>query len=349
LQQATNADKILQITPPEQFPCRPFHRTSGLENVIICHGCYNELTSKSETLELARAFSERNGYGPVANPSIDRAVELDVLLRSLTSVEEAAIRQVTPLISIVRLKHGYIGTKGIVSSVWQKARWSSVLPNLPSECSMIVVQRTARQTQVGLPAYKFKRVRIHRVLFLLQETKAEPWDKFALSNENLYQWPEEGNLCDFANRVEAPEEVTGQGEEETEMDNANDDRIEDAGDSGPVPLQNGVEPDETFTGTEQRGGRTGSILEGAVNGPAVLSEAAAMLRAQVEEQKEDDEEKEEEEEEDEADAETSRVLPRIHLNADGTEAVVDQTILWTCDGPSLHGQWHSPPFSARVS
>jgi hypothetical protein len=160
--------------------------------------------------------------------------------------------------------------------------------------------------------------------FLLQETKAPPWDDFALSNENVYQWPEEGNLCDFANRVEPPEVVTGQGEEEAETDNANDGRIEDGGDSGPAPLQNGFEPDETFTGTKQRAGRSGSILEGAVNGPAKLSEAAAMLRAQVEEQKEDDEEAKEEEK-DEADAEASRVLPRIQLNADGTEAAVDQT------------------------
>jgi hypothetical protein len=67
-----------------------------LEKVAICHGCNNELTTRSDTLELARAFSEGNGHGPVANPWIDRVVELDVLLRSLftiTAAEEAAIRQ----------------------------------------------------------------------------------------------------------------------------------------------------------------------------------------------------------------------------------------------------------------
>jgi hypothetical protein len=64
----------------------------------------------------------------------------------------------------------------------------------------------------------------------------------------------------------------GKSEEKPELDNINDDRIED-----------GVELDETFTGTEQRGGRSVSILEGAVMTPATLSEVAVMLRARVKE------------------------------------------------------------------
>jgi hypothetical protein len=101
-----------------------------------------------------------------------------------------------------------------------------------------------------ISAYKFKQVRIHRELFLLHETDVAPGSVFTLSSENVTQWLEEVNLCDFANRIEAPELGAGQSEEKPALNNANDDRIEDAGDSGPVSLQNGVELDETFTVTE---------------------------------------------------------------------------------------------------
>jgi hypothetical protein len=59
-------------------------------------------------------FSQCNGFGPIANVSTDlfdntedihitKARELHYLLDSFTSVEEAAIQQITPLISILCL------------------------------------------------------------------------------------------------------------------------------------------------------------------------------------------------------------------------------------------------------
>ena len=51
-----------------------------------------------------------------------RSHELHHLLSSFTVIEEAAIRTVVPLLSIIRLMHGNIKTKGNTSCVWQKSK-----------------------------------------------------------------------------------------------------------------------------------------------------------------------------------------------------------------------------------
>ena len=93
-------------------------------------------------------MSIRNGFGPVHIPP---AVTLEVIgneqkwfvlhnaLNNLTGAEEAAIRQISPLISIVSLKNGNFASKGNTSCVYQKSKLSQILPNLPSECSYIVI------------------------------------------------------------------------------------------------------------------------------------------------------------------------------------------------------------------
>ena len=63
------------------------------------------------------------------------------LLSNLIAAEEAAIRQITPLISIVQLNHGNIGCKGNTSCVWQKSKLNLILPNLPEECKFIIITR----------------------------------------------------------------------------------------------------------------------------------------------------------------------------------------------------------------
>ena len=99
-------------------------------------------------------FSRRNGFGMrrksadnMISPEIMSTVEfqtserLKALLHSFTVVEEAAIRQITPLISMLRLKGGNIGSKGNISCVWQKSKLASVLPNLPSDIKYIIILR----------------------------------------------------------------------------------------------------------------------------------------------------------------------------------------------------------------
>ena len=79
-------------------------------------------------LKFARALSTRNGMGPVIESALDvvgnesanaaKFREFHSLLNSFTSAEEAEIRQITPLVSIVRLAHGNIGSKGNTTCVW---------------------------------------------------------------------------------------------------------------------------------------------------------------------------------------------------------------------------------------
>jgi hypothetical protein len=72
---------------------------------------------------------------------ITKACELPNLLCNFTAAEKAAIRQITPTLSIVRLSQGSLASKGNTSCVWHKSRLTRILPNLPAECKFIVVKR----------------------------------------------------------------------------------------------------------------------------------------------------------------------------------------------------------------
>ena len=86
-------------------------------------------------LELPRNFSRRNGFGPIPRPPAGMTqYELDQLLDSMTPAEEAAIRMVTPVLSIVSLRYGNIASKGNTTCVRQKSWMQGILPNLPTEC-----------------------------------------------------------------------------------------------------------------------------------------------------------------------------------------------------------------------
>ena len=120
-------------------------------NAVLCTNCYNKVHSKNiEELEYGRVHSQRNGFGPVPIPppiennedvNMTRYCRLFFLLSNLTAAEKTAIRQITPLISIVRLNHGNIGCKGNTSCVWQKSKLNLILPNLPEECKFIIITR----------------------------------------------------------------------------------------------------------------------------------------------------------------------------------------------------------------
>ena len=136
------------------FPTKP--------NALICSFCHKDFEYKDlASLKTPKTFSARNGFGPVqyitdeivsANPediNYKLAQELQHLLLSFTIVEEAAIRTIVPLMSIVRLNHGSIKTKGNTSCVWQHSQLCTVLPNLPSECKIIVITRRNKKGDKG--------------------------------------------------------------------------------------------------------------------------------------------------------------------------------------------------------
>lgn len=202
--------------------------------------------------------------GPVIQPAPDtvgnessnaaKFRELHTLLNSFTSAEEAAIRQITPLVSIVRLAHGNIGAKGNTTCVWQQSKLNLILPNLPSQCKFIVVKRTSTTTS-QVKSTKFKRQKIHRALILLRDTVPEVWGNIQIDETRVNQWPEEGDLCDLN-----PDMVVLERDEEGNLIDPDADMADDAAtapsvpldsdgnNEGPAPLQNSVIAEEEFEG-----------------------------------------------------------------------------------------------------
>lgn len=203
----------------------------------------------------------------------------------MTAAEEAAIRQITPLISIVRLTHGNIGSKGNTSCVWQQSRLNTVLPNLPQNCGYIVVKR-ASQNQQGsqLRSTRFSRHRIQRALELLQETGLGVWD-IQISNDNLNAWPEEGDLCDINQNLVVLERdengniVDDESDEEARL-NVSVPVDSDGGDTGPAPLQNDVLPDETFEGVTVGADSSTSNVQESHMMAGVVEQAVNRIRSQ---------------------------------------------------------------------
>jgi hypothetical protein len=155
--------------------------------------CFLRYLLSDPDLSLARSFSLRNGFGCIPRPTFnDRDYELYTLLTSLTMAEEGAIHTITPLISITRLLHGNIGTKGNTSCVWQSnTRLIQLLPNLPSEVGAIFLSFRRRGGNANgnpeLTSHGFKRCNIARALYLLQRTGLDPWIFFL--PQRLQEWP----------------------------------------------------------------------------------------------------------------------------------------------------------------
>ena len=136
-------------------------------NSVLCDDCHNEIKFNNiEDIKFARCFAFRNGFGPVPYPPPQSPNEdenftiyrkLHSLMKSLTAAEEAAIRQITPLISIVRLTHGNIGSKGNTGCVWQQSKLNLILPNLPEECKFIIITRLQKKEK------RYIRIEINKV------------------------------------------------------------------------------------------------------------------------------------------------------------------------------------------
>ena len=80
-------------------------------------------------LPLSRTFSHRNQFGS----------------SSMLCIVEAAIRQIIPLVSIVKLPHGNIGSKGNATCMWDQSQLCTILPNLPSTCQYFVLSYEAQK------------------------------------------------------------------------------------------------------------------------------------------------------------------------------------------------------------
>ena len=182
----------------------------------------------------------------------------------MTCIEEAAIRQITPLISIVKLAYGNIGSKGNTTCMWNESKLSTILPNLPSKCQYFVLSFKSKQkSDIILKSTKYNRRKIQKCLELLSQTVDDVWKnttKFNLtiSQENLNEWPESGDIrnLDDIITIPIPEDIVQKDNDELKNIEISTDihgnkaktynLFKDGNDSGPSPLQNKDFPEEMF-------------------------------------------------------------------------------------------------------
>ena len=119
------------------------------------------------------------------------------IMKTLTTAEEAAIRQITLLINILRLSKGKFGAKLNIHCLWQKSKLNLILTNLPKDCIWIVIKRRqGYSTMATMKLIDFINLKIELVLFLLAQT-CEPWTSIQISQDNLSAWPVNGDLTDL--------------------------------------------------------------------------------------------------------------------------------------------------------
>ena len=115
-----------------------------LTECLLCDFCHKY----NGSLQLGRPFSARNGYGPVPAclPSSSQH-RLHTLLDSLTTAEEAAIRQVVPLQCILHLRHGNIANKGTTSCCF-------VFVSRTREQGNIIIKSTSLRNSIRTSAHQ---------------------------------------------------------------------------------------------------------------------------------------------------------------------------------------------------
>ena len=240
----------------------------GEANASLCEQCHKDVKIESD-LEFARPLSRRNGFGPACiqypvpspeeDPNIRYGRELFHLLSNCTAAEEAAIRQIIPMISITRLAMGNIASKGNTTCIWQESKLNMVLPNLPSECKIIVIHSSSNgSSTTQLKSTQFKRENIARILHLLRLSGTEPWN-IEISNDNLNEWPEEGNLMNLNLDLHILESNTNSSASEGIND-----------DEGPAPLQLDVS-EETFDTLLNLGNRSDNLVANATMAAEAIS------------------------------------------------------------------------------
>ena len=127
-----------------------------------------------------------------------------MLLTDITAAEEAAIRQICPLICIKSLRGGNIAAKGNTHCVWQQCNLVTILPNLPGEIKYIIIRRSQNATtsdERTIRSTRFKRQKILALLMLLKAT-CKPWTDIEIDEDQVNAWPVQGDLVELGNEVQ---------------------------------------------------------------------------------------------------------------------------------------------------
>ena len=213
-------------------------------------------------------------------------IRLQVLMQSLTLVEESAIHQVTPMLHIVKLSHGNYGTTGNTSMVWQRSKLNIILPNLPATCKYICIKRASQRQQRGntqMVQTKFERAKIGEALDLLSKTMDGVWNNNTLSQEYLEAWPLVGDILDLNETPTIIQTDTNDIEQSPNLlppGNIVEQLVGDGDDVGPTPLQNAVQPSEVYEVVVDLLNTSSSSSTNATSAINELHDIAEILREQ---------------------------------------------------------------------
>jgi hypothetical protein len=166
-----------------------------------------------------------------------RGLELLYVLANLTLAEEAGIRQISPLIGLMKLKYGNFGKKGSVSFVRIDSKLGLILPNMPEDVVYLLFERKAKDDNKtnkdsGIKSFKGRRAWVLRALQLLVSTGLEVWQRIKISPERLAEWPEDGCVLTNVQRI------------------SSDELPDEHQDTGPSPFQNPHEEEVEYYATE---------------------------------------------------------------------------------------------------
>ena len=118
-------------------------------------------------------------------------------------IEEATIRHITPLISIVKLAYGNIESKSNTTCIWNESKISTILPNLSSKYQyLFLLYSVKNKNTVSLESTKFEQKGVQRCLELLSCTVDDVWKptssfQLNISHENLIKRPISDDIKKF--------------------------------------------------------------------------------------------------------------------------------------------------------
>ena len=104
-----------------------------------------------------RTFSHRNQSGPsfthqfnATERNVSIVIELKHVLSSMSCTEETIIRQFTPLVSIVKLAHGNIGSKGNTTCMWNQSKLCTIYQTYLVHVNILYYHMRLKKSSISL-------------------------------------------------------------------------------------------------------------------------------------------------------------------------------------------------------
>lgn len=135
-------------------------------------------------------------------------------LSELSIIEKMLIQRISPLVPVIHIKNGILGSRGHIVSFFQDIKSiATILPNLPSEVQIVKVIRdnVHKNGESSTSAFTVNRRKVINALKWLQ--KYNPLYKDIKIDESRLSWMGKKNICTYK------DVITIRGEEEFDGNN----------------------------------------------------------------------------------------------------------------------------------